>query len=216
MIDTVLLSYFTLAFTSLITLINPIGITPVFLSLVEPYNNRERIKIAFKGVVTATIILLIFLGFGRLIFSFFGITIYAFKIAGGILFFRNGINMLESKISRTKSTPKEEKEASETDEIAITPIGMPLIAGPGAITSIMILASDANTTEHRLLLFFTVIIVMVLTFTIFYTADILTQKFGTTGLRIIQRIMGFILMVIAVQFIINGLTPIVTGWFQTI
>ena len=215
-INTEFLAYFTFAFTSLFTLINPIGLSPVFLSMVDPYNEEERVIIAFKGVLTATIVLFMFGAFGQLIFSFFGITVDAFRIAGGILFFRVGINMLESKISRTKSTPKEEAEAHEKDEIAITPIGMPLIAGPGAITSTMILVSDAHSFELKLILFLTILLVMTLTFIVFYNADVMTQRFGTTGLRIVQRVMGLLLMVIAVQFIINGLTPIITNWLKNI
>ncbi len=213
-VNTILLTYFTLSFTSLFTLINPIGLSPIFLSMVDPYNERDRVLIAFKGVITATLILFMFGAFGQLIFSFFGITIDAFRIAGGILFFRVGIGMLESKISRTRTTPKEEDEAHSKNEIAVTPIGMPLIAGPGAITSTMILASDAHTLEHKLVLFLTILLVMILTFTVFFTADRMTQRFGTTGLRIVQRIMGLLLMVIAIQFIINGLTPIITNWLK--
>ena len=84
---------------------------------------------------------MIFALLGKIIFSFYGITIYAFKIAGGILFLRIGINMIEAKVSRTKSTPKESKEAEANTDIALSPIGIPLLAGPGAITSVMILVS---------------------------------------------------------------------------
>ena len=134
-------SFFILAFTTLFTLINPIGLAPVYLSLVDSFNLKEKQQIAIKGSATAFIILIIFSVLGDVIFSFYGITIYAFKIAGGILFFRTGIQMLEARISRSRSTPKEEEEAINKDDIAYPPIGIPLIAGPGAITSVMILSS---------------------------------------------------------------------------
>ena len=160
--------------------------------------------------------LIVFSLIGNIIFSFFGITLHAFRIAGGILFFRIGINMLESKVSRTKSTPKESEEALDKDEIAYTPIGIPLIAGPGAITSVMILSSEATTIPLKLVFFLNIFIVMALTYFIFRTAEYMSKRFGTTGLRILQRIMGLILMVIAVQFIIEGITPIVHGWLSVV
>lgn len=206
--------FFFLAFSSLFTLVNPIGLSAVYLSMVEQFNDRERKRIAFKGTLTALVILLVFSLIGRLIFSFYGITVDAFKIAGGILFFRTGIQMLEARVSRMRTTPMEESEAEAKDEIAYTPIGIPLIAGPGAITSVMILSSEASDWEYKIVLFAVILLVLVLTHFIFQTADYLTQRFGTTGLRITQRIMGLILMVIAVQFIINGLTPIVTEWLS--
>ena len=122
--------------------------------------------------------------------------------------------MLEARVSRTRSTPKEETEAETKAEIAYTPIGIPLIAGPGAITSVMILSSEAGSWEFKLVLFIVIILVLLLTFIIFQAADYLSQRFGTTGLRITQRIMGLILMVIAVQFVIDGFEIVVLEWFK--
>ena len=208
-----LTTFFLLAFSTLFTLINPIGLTAVYLSMVEQFDTEERSRIAFKGTITALFILVIFSMIGDIIFSFYGITISAFKIAGGILFFRTGILMLEARIPRSRSTPKEEAEAAETKgDIAYAPIGMPLIAGPGAITSVMILSSGAAKWELKLILFGVISLVLILTYIIFQAADYLTHRFGTTGLRIVQRIMGLILMVIAVQFVIDGVEEVVRGW----
>ena len=140
---------------------------------------------------------------GNIIFTFYGITVYAFKIAGGILFLRIGINMLEAKVSRTKSTPKESEEASENDDIALTPIGIPLIAGPGAITSVMILAAQANSFDQKVIFYLNIVITLFITFMILKLGKKLTRKLGTAGLRVIERIMGLILMVVAIQFIID-------------
>ncbi|MBT3252406.1 MAG: NAAT family transporter [Candidatus Marinimicrobia bacterium] len=204
--------YFLISFFSLFSLVNPIGLSPVYLSMVEHFDEREKKKVLLKAILTATSVLIIFMMIGRLIFTFFGITVDAFRIVGGILFFKMGMGMMEGKVSRTKSTPKEEEEAQDKDEIAFTPIGIPLIAGPGAITSVMILSSEATNFIDKAVFLITIIIVMVLTYIIFLLANKFTAKFGTAGLRVMQRIMGLILMVIAVQFIVNGLTPIVTGW----
>ena len=208
-------TYFILAFSTLFTLVNPIGLTAVYLSIIEPFGAAERKNIAFKGTITAFIILIIFFLVGDIIFSFYSITVSAFKIAGGILFFRTGMLMLEARISRSRSTPKEEEEAGTKEDIAYTPIGIPLIAGPGAITSVMILSSEASKWELKLVLLSVIALVLILTYLIFQGADSLTQRFGTTGLRIVQRIMGLILMVIAVQFVIDGVGIVITGWLAS-
>ena len=203
------ISFTILTFTSLFTLINPIGIAPVILSLTESLNNQTYNQIIRKGSIVACIILLIFAIMGKLIFSFYGLTIPAFKIAGGILFLRIGINMLEAKVSRTKSTPKEAEEAATNEDMGLTPIGIPLIAGPGAITSVMILSSQANTIDQKFIFYSNIILTLFITFLILRVGKKLTKVLGTTGLRIIERIMGMILMVVAVQFIIDGITIII-------
>ena len=181
---------------------------PLFLVLTERFDPIERIGIAKKGTFTATIILIIFALVGTYIFKFYSLTVDAFRIMGGIIFFRTGLRMLEAKISRGRSTPKETEEGLESNDIAVSPIGIPVIAGPGAITASMILSVDAHNVMDYGILIFTIIFTMVLTFFIFRGADKLSERFGTTGLRIIQRIMGILLMVIAVQFVINGVTAV--------
>ena len=202
------LSFFLLTFSSLFTLLNPIGIVPIILSLTESSNLQEYNKIIRKSTLFACLILLVFALMGKLIFSFYGITVYAFKIAGGILFLRIGINMVEVTMSRTKSTPKESEEAANNEDIALTPIGIPLIAGPGAITSVMILSAQATTFTHKLIFYLNIVLTLFITFILLKIAKKLTKILGTTGLRVIERIMGMILMVVAIQFIIDGLNEI--------
>ena len=203
--DSLDLSFIFLSFSSLFALLNPIGIAPIILSLTEDLNIIEYKKLIRKSVLFAIIILLIFAIMGKIIFSFYGITLHAFKIAGGILFLRIGLNMLEAKVSRTKSTPKEAEEAESNNDIAFSPIGIPLIAGPGAITSVMILSAQTTSFNQKIIFYLNIIITLFITFIILTLAKKLTKKLGTVGLRIIERIMGMILMVIAIQFIIDGL-----------
>ena len=202
------IEFFILCFSSLFALINPIGNIPIFITLTDSYTQKERNKIALKSIIFSFIVLVIFAVIGELIFSFYGITIHAFRIAGGILFIRLGINMVEAKASRTKTTPKEENEADSKDEIAFTPIGMPIIAGPGAITSVMILYADAQNSIQSLSLIISILVCMIITCTIFIATDSIINRFGMIGLRITQRIMGLILMVIAIEFIVDGAMPI--------
>ena len=109
-------TFFILAFSTLFALVNPIGLTAVYLSIVESFSPKERSQITLKGTITAFIILSIFALIGDLIFSFYSITVSAFKIAGGLLFFRTGFNLLEARISRSRSTPKEKEEAETKRE----------------------------------------------------------------------------------------------------
>ena len=127
---------------------------------------------------------------------------------GGILFFRNGLRMLDSKIGRSRTTPAEQEESEESDDIAISPIGIPLIAGPGAITAAMLLSSQTPQIYSYFTLIFSIFVVLSLVYIILRNGDILLKLLGTTGVRIIQRLMGLILMVIAVQFVINGLASV--------
>ena len=204
-----IIKFFIISFTSLFALVNPIGFSPMFISLVDELNSQEKKQIANKGVFTAGLTLIIFLFIGEFIFQFFGITIEAFKIAGGILFMRSSFNLIEVKMSRTRTTPAEEESALTKDDIAYTPIGIPLIAGPGAITSIMVLSTSNPSITYKLILFIVIVLVMLATLVILRMSSKITQKIGTSGLRIIQRIMGIILLTISIQFIIDGIKTII-------
>ncbi len=208
------LSFILLSFSSLFTLLNPIGTAPIVLSLTQNLSANEYKATIRKSIITACSILLVFAFMGKVIFTFYGITVYAFKIAGGILFLRIGINMLEAKISRTKSTPKESEEATDNDDIALTPIGIPLIAGPGAITSVMILSAQANSFQHKIIFYTNIVLTLFITYLILSLGKKLTKKLGTAGLRVIERIMGMILMVVAIQFIVDGLNIVITNYIS--
>ena len=206
------LEFFILCFSSLFTLINPIGIVPIFVAMTEEYSKKERDIIAFKAIIFSFFILVLFGIIGEFIFSFYNITIHGFRIAGGILLLKISFDMIESKRSRTRTTPKEEKEAEEKDEIAYTPLGIPLIAGPGSIASMMILSSESTTSNNMISLFIALVIVLLATFLIFKVSKFLSKKFGKSGLRILQRLMGLILMVISIEFILKGIRDSIHSW----
>ena len=206
------LEFFILCFSSLFALINPIGIVPIYLSITQDYNKRERDKIAIKAILFSFLVLLLFALIGDFIFSFYNITIHGFRIAGGILLLKISFDMIESKRSRSRTTPSEELEAEEKNDIAYTPLSIPLIAGPGSIASIMILSSEAKNTIDKLTLFATLIIVLIMTFFIFKVSKNLSKNFGKLGLRILQRIMGLILMVISIEFILKGIKNSIENW----
>ena len=202
------IQFFIFCLTTLFTLINPIGISPILIIMTERFSKKEKINIAQKGSLTAFLTLILFSLLGSVIFNFFGITIEAFQIMGGILFFRNGLRMLDSKIGRSRTTPAEQEESEESDDIAVSPIGIPLIAGPGAITAAMLLSSQTPQLYSYFTLIFSIFFVLSLVYLILRNGDMILKLLGTTGIRIIQRLMGLILMVIAVQFVINGVISV--------
>jgi multiple antibiotic resistance protein len=200
--------YGLLCFSSLFTLINPFGILPIYLTMTQNITKQQRKDINQKGLIAAGSILIIFAFLGEFIFSIYGITIEAFKIAGGIIFFRIGLSNLESKISRIKSTPMEEKEALIKDGFAFTPFAIPFIAGPGSISSSMILSNSADTFVKKITFIISIFLCLIITYFIFQAAGRVSKKLGTIGIRILQRIMGLLLCVIAIQFIIDGVAII--------
>ena len=203
------MTVFILCLTTLFTLISLIGIAPLLVVMIKRFSKDEKVKIARKGSATALKTLLLFAILGSLIFSFFGITLEAFQIMGGILFFRNGLRMLDAKVGRSRTTPAEQEESQESDDIAISPIGIPLIAGPGAITATMLLSSQTPQIYSYLTLGLSIMIVLTFVYVILRNGDVLMRVLGTSIMRIIQRLMGLILLVIAVQFVINGTISVI-------
>ena len=201
--------FFIFCLTTLFTLINPIGIAPLLLVITERFLKQEKINIAWKSSFTAFFTLILFSILGSFIFNVFGITIEAFQIMGGILFFRNGLRMLEVKVGRSRMTAAEQEESQESDDIAISPIGIPLIAGPGVITAAVLLSSQTSKFYSYVTLGLSIFLVLSLVYLILRNGDVLINILGTTGMRIIQRLMGLILLVIAVQFVINGAVSVI-------
>ena len=196
--------FFIFCLTTLFTLINPIGITPLLVVMTERFSKDERINIAKKGSLTAFTTLILFAILGSFIFKFFGITIEAFQIMGGILFFRNGLRMLDAKVGRSRTTPAEQEESQESDDIAISPIGIPLIAGPGAITSTMLLPIQTPQLYSYATISLSISVVLSFVYPILRNGNVLIRVSETIIMRIIQRLMGYILLVIALQFVLNG------------
>ena len=203
------LQYLLFCLSTLFTVVNPLGITPIFAAMTERFSNADQIRIARKGIITGSTVLVIFTLLGSFIFRFYGITVEAFQIMGGIIFFRSGLRMLDAQVGRSRTTQSERDEFKDSDELAISPIGVPLITGPGAITGVVILAGKGSSDLSIITLLVSVIITMTLFYWILRAGNVLAKKIGITGMRVIERMMGLILMVIAVQFIINGLETII-------
>ena len=190
-----------LAFSTLFSVINPIEAAPIFVMLTAG-RPGERHRTALKACLAAAVILAVFAAAGGAIFAFFGITLPAFQIAGGILFTIMGISTLQQDEpeSRTASTTR--------GDPSVVPIGMPLIAGPGAISTVMVLVGQARDGYQRLALAGAIAANVVLTLAILLAAPWLVSRIGETGQRIVSKVMGLIAAVIGVQFVLNGIETV--------
>jgi multiple antibiotic resistance protein len=202
------MEYFTiilLYFTSFFTLMNPIGTMPVFLTMTSDLTKAQRRNTALKAVLTAGFALVLFAFLGRYLFDFFGISVSGLKVVGGIMFFIIGYDMLNARISRMKMT--EEDAEKYADDISITPLGIPMIAGPGAITNAIVLMGDANSYTSKAMVIFSIVLVLIIVLLVFIGAVGITKFIGDKGNKIMMKLMGLIVMVIAVEFFFSGITP---------
>jgi multiple antibiotic resistance protein len=194
-------------FTSFLALINPHGVAPVLLAMTSDLTAKQRRRTAFKATFTAFITLTIFAFAGQLLFKFFGISVNGFRIAGGIIFFMMGYEMLNARVSRIKYDSEDVDNA--IDDIAITPLGIPMLAGPGSITNAIVLMQDAQGFQFKIIMPIAIFLVLLLTFISFIGSGAIIKYLGETGNKIMLKLMGLIMMVIAVEFFFKGLKPIV-------
>lgn len=204
-----------LCFTSLLSIINPLSGAPMYLALTDGYTPGQRRKTLRAGVVTAFVVMAVFALVGGAIFQTFGITIDAFRIAGGFIFFGIGMDMLQARRNRGKATEEEEQEGRVRENVGVTPLGIPMITGPGAITTVMVLMTEARTPTRVGLVFGAVLLVLAITWMVLTAAPRLVRFFGQTGLNVMTRLMGLLVTVIAVQFIVDGATPILVQIIKT-
>jgi multiple antibiotic resistance protein len=197
-----------LAFSSLFSVINPISAAPIFVALTEGAP-RERRRAALRACLAAALILAVFAAAGGAIFIFFGITVPAFQIAGGIIFAIMSIRTLETG---REEVPQDEIEKADP---SVVPLGIPVIAGPGAISTVMILIGQAQDGARRLALGGAIAANILLTFLILLAAPTVVALIGNTGQRIVAKIMGLITAVIGVQFVINGVTTVALSILRT-
>ena len=209
-----IVAFALLCFTSLLAIINPLSAAPMYLALTNGYAAEHRRRTLRSAIVTAFLVLLVFALLGGTIFQIFGITIDAFRIAGGIIFFGIGMDMLQAKRSRGKATEEEEREATTKEEVGITPLGVPMITGPGAITTVMVLMTQATSGPRVAVVFGAVVVVLTICWIVLTAAPRLMVFFGQTGLNVMTRIMGLLVTVIGVQFIIDGARPILVDILQ--
>lgn len=200
-------------FVTIFSILNPIGIIPLFLAITADQSTNQK-KSTIKNTIIAVLLILLLSAYvGNYLLNFFGIDIDSFRIAGGILLLLMAINMLQAKIPSTKTNEKEQNEAIEKEDISIVPLAIPLIAGPGAISTVILFSSSMPTVIDKVVLGIVIIFTSLLLWPILRLSKPIGEYLGRTGLNISTRIMGLILAAIAVRFILEGLLGFYKGHF---
>jgi len=201
------LSFALLCFTSFFTLLNPLGVMPLFMTMTKDFEVVSRRKTALKATIVSFFTIMSFAMTGQLLFRFFGISVDSLRIVGGVIFFIMGQDMLQARLGNTKIT-ESEMEKHITD-ISITPLAIPMICGPGAITNAIVLMQDAVNMEMKVILIVSILVICIITYLVLIAASPIMKVLGETGNKIMLRLMGLIVMVIGVEFFFAGLKPFV-------
>lgn len=207
-----IIPYALLCFTSFFTLTNPLGTMPVFLTMTNGLSDDERKHIIKRATIVSVVILIAFTLCGQFLFKFFGISTNGFRIAAGFIILKIGYDMLQARYSSAKL--KEDEIKAYVNDISITPLSIPMLCGPGAIANGIILMSDATTWELKATLIITIIVVYVISYVILRLSTRLVRIIGETGNNVMMRLMGLILMVIAVECFVGGIKPILIDIIQ--
>ena len=193
------------AFTTLLVVIDPIGLMPVFLALTQGATPAARRRIAIHACFTAALILLGFAMLGEELLGFIGISMPAFRIAGGVLLFLTALDMLFERRQKRRKSQTEESEEEASDDPSIFPLAIPLIAGPGAIASIILLTGQTSSPLGLASVLGVMLAVIGLVFAFFMAAGYLEKLLGKTGITVATRLLGILLAALSVQFILDGL-----------
>jgi MarC family membrane protein len=203
---------FVLLFAALFSVLNPIGTVPIFVGLTEGYTKKELSKTSLWTAINVFIILMIAFFVGQYVLSFFGITITALRIAGGILITNSGFALLNGKFSKNKGINKKvEEEAQERSDIALTPLAMPMLAGPGSMSLLIAFYQEHNTTGDIIASCIAILLIAVVIFIILRSAYYLSRILGSSGIVAISRIVGFLTIAIGIQYIISAILSIIRG-----
>jgi len=198
-------SFLVIAISTLMTIVNPLGALGPFLAMTLGEADDKRKQIAWRAALVAGGVLLICALAGAFIFRFFGITLPALKIAGGILLFFVAFDMINARQSRTRQTAEEQSEGVQKDDIAVFPLAIPLLSGPGAIVSVFLLSDQAHTWQRQLGLYTAIIITIAAVYFTLKQAHRIVRYMGQIGINVMSRLMGIVLAAIAVQFVLDGL-----------
>jgi MarC family membrane protein len=208
----VFLNTFFVLLGALFSVLNPIGAIPFFVGLTQDYNKAERSRVSLWTAVNVCIILLISFFAGEYVLRFFGITIPALRIAGGILIASSGFGLLNANPKKRKGISKAvEEDSHNRTSIALTPLAMPMLAGPGSISLLIAFNQDHNSTLDILSSSFSIIIVSLLIFFVLRSAHYLAKYLGASGIVAISRIVGFLTVAIGIQYIISAILSIIRG-----
>lgn len=201
------LSFFLTCFAALFTLVNPISAVPVVLAMTEGMQAAAARRFALRACAIGCIAMLLFATMGSLIFSFFSISLPSLKIVGGLLFLIMGYDMLQARVSRIETPAVSGSDSSQTD-LALTPVAVPMICGPGAITAVIVKMQEARGALEVGLLLAAILAIGISSYLVISLGGCFSKVLGENGNRVFIRLMGLIVMMIAVEFFISGIRPI--------
>jgi multiple antibiotic resistance protein len=203
------------AFLTLLVVIDPVGLMPIFISLAGKYTPAQQDQIARRAVLVAGGILFIFALVGNWLLHYLGISLEAFQIAAGLLLLRIAVDMVFAQ--RERETAEEEQEAQLRNDISVFPLAIPLIAGPGTLASLLILTAEVGGDQWGLLAILAIVVVVLLiAYVVFRLSKRLAYTFGQTGINVITRVLGVFLTALAVQYIISGITVVLKDTINSI
>ena len=197
------LQFALVTFASVLFIVDPIAVVPTYLVITQGQSSEQRKVTARRACVAAGLILVVFALAGGRIFGLFGITMPAFRIAGGLILWLVAMDMLHGNRS-TQEGVAEITEGQAKEDVAVTPLAMPMLAGPGAISTVMVLSGQARTTSQTVTVYVSIALTLLISWITLRLAERLVKRMGQTGIRVMTRIMGLLLAAIAVQFVITG------------
>jgi multiple antibiotic resistance protein len=202
------LTFGLVSFSAIFFVVDPLAVLPIFLAITRNETSEHKRATALRAALTSGITLAVFAAAGQLIFRFFGITLGAFKIAGGVLLFMVALDMMQARPSRTRSTPEEEQEGLDKADVAIIPLAIPLLSGPGSIATVMVLMSRHSSVAYMIPVYLSIAITALVTWIMLRGAEWIERRLSKTFLNVVTRVMGLILAAIAVEFVINGVKDV--------
>ena len=203
---------FIYLFAALFSVLNPIGTVPIFVGLTSEDSKKERSRISLWTAINVFLILIISFFIGKYVLSFFGISIDSLRIAGGLIIVSSGFSLLSGKFNKKRGINKKiETDAQQRNDIALTPLAMPMLAGPGSISLLIAFYQEHHATNELIIASFAILAIAIAIFIILRSAHFLAQLLGASGIVAISRIVGFIVIAIGIQYIVSALINIIKG-----
>lgn len=210
------MSLFLAAFTALFSVVNPLGAMPIFVGLTADWDGKHRNQQAIKAVIAMSGILVVFFLGGSYIMNFFGITLEVLRIAGGLIIIKSGFDLLRSKHEEGRGvTKKDREEFKQREDISFSPLAMPMLAGPGSIALLIGMAAESNGVLDYIWITVAILAVALVSFAILIVSPKVVKYLGKAGLTALSRMMGFIVLAIGIQYIANGVGPLLEKVFLT-
>lgn len=192
-----------ITFTSVLFIVDPFAALPSYLAITADETPEARQRTALRASVAMALLLTVFAAGGQWIFQAFGITLPAFRIAGGLILWFVAADMLQAE-RKTRESSEELAEGQAKEDVALTPLAIPILAGPGAISTVMVLAGEARGFSHGIVVYAAILLTALVTWIVLRLGERVVVRLGQTGIRVVTRVMGLLLAAVATQFIVTG------------